>query len=140
MSRFMGDVTTVGALTRAATPYSGQPNIPHFFNFRMEDERMSEGKMQHVFQRLAFELKAIRIEEPIEIYIPKDGYQKLERELNVMQRISSDKYEEGILLYDKVRILVKEPLDFDRQELKAIRKRIAQKVAEVAAAIQLGNF
>lgn len=95
---------------------------------------MSE--IRHVFQRLAFELKGLGIKDPIEIYVSQSGYHKLINEIMQTQQLP-DK-EGGILLYDAVRINLKEQLDWDRKELKCIRERVVEKLARLAKQVEQG--
>lgn len=97
--------------------------------------------IRHIFQRLAFELRALGIKEPIEIYVGKDAYDRLEFELQRdMQMICTERYEKGILLYDAVKILLKDALDFDKEQLNTIRKRASTALAKVAKQFERGEF
>ncbi len=96
---------------------------------------MSE--VRHIFQRLAFELRALGVKEPIEVYVGEPGFGKLYLELIQTQRVPDN---EGILLYDAVRVLPKEPLDYDKRELKEMRRRVTDKLVLLAKQVQDGFF
>lgn len=97
---------------------------------------MSE--IRHIFQRLAFELKGLGLKDPIEIYVSRPGYFKLENELMASQRIPDGRNEKGILLYDAVRILLKEDLEWDRGRLERIQEKVVSKLVLLAKQIEQG--
>lgn len=100
---------------------------------------MSEVKQ--VFQRLAFELKALRIDEPIEIYIQGSGYSKLIYELmNEQRMVPSEQEHEGLLIYDKIYIRHKDKLDFERKRNTTLRERMTDKLAQLALDVKHGRF